>query len=212
MLHRYAEAIADAEQAVQRAPAIAAYHVDLGYARFWAKDYPAALADLDRAVALDAAQPWTFGYRGRVQRALGRLEAAVADYSQAIALDATEMLFFLWRAQAYAAAGQHAEAEADCTAGLALAGGDARLWAERGWARWQPGVDLLGALSDFTESLHLRPSALAYLGRGLVHRALNHAADAERDFTQFVQRHAVGPIAAIRQLNEAVLHTPEAED
>jgi len=204
MLHRYAEAICDAEYAVGLIPDRSAYHMDLGYARFWANDYAGALADLDRAVALDPANTWAYGYRGRVQAALGLHHQAHADFTTAIQRDETEALFYLWRAQTNAAEGHFAEAEADSGTGLMWANGDARLWSERAWARWGGQVDLEGALRDFNESLRLRPEPLAYLGRGLVQRALGRQADAERDFAQFVNCHPVGPIAALKQLNQAL--------
>jgi tetratricopeptide (TPR) repeat protein len=183
--------------------------MELGHARYWAGDYPGALDDLNRAVALDPAAWWAYAFRGRVYAALGQALRAIAELSKAIDEgQQNDPLLYLWRAEAYLSLGGCREADADCTAGLALNPHDWRLWKCRGAARFlvaEAFRNLAGALGDFTQAIALSSQAEAYLGRGLVYRALRADNAAVSDFNQFVARHPGGPAAGARELASIVI-------
>ena len=67
-----------------------------------------ALADFDRAIALDANYAQAYANRGQVHRQMNRLELALADYNKALALDQNYAAAYLGRGQVYRAAGPRA--------------------------------------------------------------------------------------------------------
>lgn len=82
----YNAAIATAEAGGDAAAQAAAYY-ERGNQQFDMGDYPAALADYDRAVELDPTHSRAFNNRGLVHATLGNVTEALADYTSAIRLD-----------------------------------------------------------------------------------------------------------------------------
>src|SRR4030095_14975467 len=58
-----------------------------------------ALADFDRAIALDANYAQAYANRGQVHRQMNRLEPALADYNKALSLDQNYAAAYLGRGQ-----------------------------------------------------------------------------------------------------------------
>ena len=69
-----------------------------------------ALADFDRAIALDANYAQAYANRGQVHRQMNRLDLALADYNKALALDQNYAAAYLGRGQVYRAQGRALEA------------------------------------------------------------------------------------------------------
>ena len=69
-----------------------------------------ALADFDRAIAIDANYAQAYANRGQVHRQMSKLDLALADYNKALALDQNYALAYLGRGQVYRAQGRALEA------------------------------------------------------------------------------------------------------
>lgn len=199
-LSRYGEAIAAGMEAVRLMPDHARYHTNLGFVRYWSQDFDAALADLNCAIELDNDESWAYGYRGMIYTLNGNPEKAIEDFSYVINPGGAMALLFLWRAQAYYQVGQYENAEIDCSSAIEISKyDDWRLWAQRGWSRYQQNK-LVDALGDFNESISMQPNHYSYLGRALVFRALGAGAAAEVDTAKYVKLHPQGAIAAFQEM------------
>ncbi len=86
VIDRYNAIVATAE-AGDDLPARARAYYDRGNIRFEQQDYPGAIADYDRALALDPSLSRAFHNRGLAYALLGEYDAALRDYAQAIRLD-----------------------------------------------------------------------------------------------------------------------------
>jgi len=91
LLKRYADALADANRAIELAPDAAAYG---SRARIYQAlgDPETALADYERAIALAPGRANTWRSRGLLYGRLGRVDAAVADIRHSIELDPPQAL------------------------------------------------------------------------------------------------------------------------
>ena len=69
-----------------------------------------ALADFDRAIAIDANYAQAYANRGQVHRQMNRLDLALADYNKALALDQNYAAAYLGRGQVYRAQGRALDA------------------------------------------------------------------------------------------------------
>ena len=65
-----------------------------GFAKYELKQYEAAIADYDKAIALDPTLAHAFSNRGLAKHVLKQYEAAIADFNKAIALDPTLAIAF----------------------------------------------------------------------------------------------------------------------
>jgi tetratricopeptide (TPR) repeat protein len=84
------------------------------------KQYEAALADFDRAIALDPKLAKAYANRAEVHRMLGHYDQVIADTTQAIRLDPSFNAFYTVRALAYEQQGNLAGARADYDKALAI--------------------------------------------------------------------------------------------
>ena len=83
-------------------------------------EFDRALADLDRAIALEPDNANIYDDRGNVWRDRGRFDRAVEDYDKAIALSPGFAFAFYNRSQAHYLAGRFKEALADAVKAAAL--------------------------------------------------------------------------------------------
>jgi tetratricopeptide (TPR) repeat protein len=70
------------------------------------KQYEEALADFERAIALDGNESWFLTHRGRIYRFMERYEEALADFERAIALDEKDDCKWANKALIYLLTGQ----------------------------------------------------------------------------------------------------------
>ena len=83
---RLPESITEAETARDLEPLVPDRHVVLGMVRYYARDYTAALADFDRALALAPEFPLGHLGKGLILGAAGRPDEAIASHERALAL------------------------------------------------------------------------------------------------------------------------------
>ncbi len=180
-LGRDEEAKAAEEKAARTPPASARDHYLLALGHNQARRFAEAVAELDRAVALNPRHYWSWALRGLCHHVLGEQTLAVADFSQCLG-QAPEAWVYLNRGYSFYVLGQRAEAVRDYDAALAL---------EPNWAlaRWNRGLALLeldryaDALADFVAGKgSVRDEALRSLHEGLALEGLGRHAEADAAF------------------------------
>ncbi|HVK10699.1 MAG TPA: protein kinase, partial [Gemmataceae bacterium] len=124
-------------------------HLDAG-------EFPAAIADLDAALARDANDPGALVLRGLARFRAGDLPAADADLTRALDYPRGPTRAWFLRARVRAARGDAAAAAVDTAAGLKAEPTDAIDFAARGDARLDA-HDVPGALADYDAALRLHP-------------------------------------------------------
>jgi tetratricopeptide (TPR) repeat protein len=126
-----------------------------------------ALADLDRAIALDSKNGTAFRLRGDMTReAGGNLARAEADLSTAIALDPRDAEAYEQRGIVYTNQRKLDRAIADCDQAIALKADYAQAWSDRGVTYYLRG-DYEKAVRDCDQALTLDPNR----PRTLINRA-----------------------------------------
>ena len=95
-------------------------HLDHGRACLDKGKYDDAIADYDRAIALDPKDATAYTNRGVAYGRKGRVNRAIADYDKAIALDANVALAYTNRGVAYGRKGWVDRAIADFSKALEI--------------------------------------------------------------------------------------------
>jgi tetratricopeptide (TPR) repeat protein len=85
-LQQYEPGISSLQKAIEIAPDVPAFHVDLGIAYSRSGDLDRAEASLKRALALNPKHPAAYNELGMVQRRKGQFAAARASYEQVLTL------------------------------------------------------------------------------------------------------------------------------
>jgi tetratricopeptide (TPR) repeat protein len=155
---------------------------------------PAALAALERVIALEPASPRPHNLRGAILRSEGHLQEALAAHERAIALDPSDAVAYAEAARAAVALGELERAAAFFESSL-VRSPDGRVLHELGDLRARQG-DLTAALALYEQAAQANPRARASsvaAGRLLAHRGDNEAAAA-----RFAQALALGDDAEVR--------------
>jgi TolB-like protein/Tfp pilus assembly protein PilF len=148
--HLYAQAYADAQQALKMAPGLAAAHLAIGYNAYWGHlDYEQALKAFSKALALRPNDPETLDGQGLVQRRMGRFDAAIASFERAFAQDPRDPTLAEDLSSTFMFAGRYPDAER---------------WAQRALSL---DPDYAVATADYVHSI--------LLGNGDIARALDAA-------------------------------------
>ncbi|WP_240797807.1 tetratricopeptide repeat protein [Streptomyces sp. F001] len=191
---RLQNAVADDEPALAALTALLA-HGQLGStARAWAHAYRGqrlsladrdeeAIAELDRAVAVDSGNARAWAFRGNVHRWRGNDDQAINDLTAALDLDPDYAWALARRGDAHRSAGRLDQAVADLTAALNLDPDDVWALGSRGQTHYQAGrYD--EAVTDFTAALDIDPTVAWVLGsRGQTHRMADRYEEAIADLT-----------------------------
>ena len=127
-------------------PRDAAILAERGFVHLDQKDYPAAIADADRALALDPKLARAYNLRASARRATGDLRRAIEDFTQAIALEPNLDNYFQ-RASTYQKLGEHKLAVADFDQALAEDPQEPHIYYARAQSRAALG-DSAGAQAD----------------------------------------------------------------
>ncbi|MGI4797224.1 MAG: tetratricopeptide repeat protein [Janthinobacterium lividum] len=153
-------------------------------------NYDLALADLDKAIALDpslaaAVQPkYEIIYvgRGDVEMKVGTPQAAIGDYSAALRLNPANAGWLNRRGDAYNVTGQFSNAIADLSRAIQADPSYSVAYGNRGVSYMQTGRDDL-ALADFDKTVSLgNAAALIYVLRGKIHQRQSDPGSARADF------------------------------
>jgi tetratricopeptide (TPR) repeat protein len=149
-------------------------------------DLPGALADLDRAAALEPANPAVYWRRGQCYTLLGDDDRALANYRRTLAITPDQIDALEAIAKILTARGQHAEAVATYDRAIALAPRYVDLYQARAEAR-QEIDDLDGAVRDYDRILELVPGRTdARYYRAHCHRAADRTDLALRELAAIV--------------------------
>lgn len=124
---------------------------------------PAALTDLNEAIAKKAHFDFAYHNRAFIYDLQGHYHKAIADYSRAIAIAPNIGGHYYNRARAYLHDEDYAEAARDYTITMASWPGRAGPFAGRCRARAEEGVELTFALSDCNHALSIAPGNSMFL-------------------------------------------------
>ena len=141
----------------EKADARALALVYRGSARLDQGELALALADFDKAIALNGHSAIAFNARGVVHHRTQRLRAAIADYTTAIGLDIDYPEALRNRAYAWLANGELDRAERDFATVIELRADSARGFADRGRVRYLRG-NYWAAYQDLLRALRLDPA------------------------------------------------------
>ncbi|GGV03390.1 tetratricopeptide repeat protein [Streptomyces spectabilis] len=142
-----------------------------------------ALAELNRAVALNPRDATAWGHRGGAHQALGQLDDAIADFTTVIDLRPNDHLARVVRGALRLRGDHHEEAITDLTAALDADPAHAKALMLRGRARVKT-ERYEDAVKDLTAALELDPhSAFAFVQRGTALRKLGRGEEAIADYT-----------------------------
>jgi len=148
--------------AIRQTPGSAQLYVNRGLAhhglsaREGPKERDEALADFDKAIALDPKHVNAHIYRGETLRSMGQYDKAFADFDRAIEIDPTSGDAYFARGGTYSVTDKRTEAIADYTTAIKLNPNNSNYYHLRGSC-----YDLMGkkpeAAADLRKSLSLNP-------------------------------------------------------
>jgi tetratricopeptide (TPR) repeat protein len=167
--------------------ALAAALINRGATYWYIDKTDLALADLDRAVALDPTNARPFRERANAYRDNGRLDKALADANEAIRLDANEPKSFAGRCAIFDLNGQYDRAIADCSEALRLKPDFALAFKDRGAAYYFK-KDYQTAIADYNEAIRLDPkNAKAFTDRTAAYSKLGRFDQAIADDSEAIR-------------------------
>ena len=120
-------------------------------------DYDGAIADCDRAIALDPDDPGGCNIRGMSKWRKGDNNDAIADFDRAIELDPKHGMAYHIRGMIKGDQGNYEEAIADFDRAIELDITDADIYNWRGFAKMSIG-DYSGAVADYDRAIALDPN------------------------------------------------------
>jgi tetratricopeptide (TPR) repeat protein len=153
-----------------------------------------ALADLDRAIALDASNARAYRERANLYRSSGRIDRALADANEAVRLDSKNAESFDVRGNVFNNNRQFDRAIEDYSEALRLDPKSAQTFMDRGVAYYFK-RDYQSAIKDYDESIKLRPnSARAFTNRGAAYKKLGRHELALADESEAIRINPDDPI------------------
>ena len=160
------QAIVDFTTALKHRPQYVDALNNRGFARMQLGRLPEAIADFDAALAIDSAAVNPLNNRGLAHYRQGDFVSAVADFTEAIVARPENPRYYRHRQQTWEQLGKIREAMAD-----------------------RQRAELLEQLAELDLRVKANPqNAEAWLGRGRIHRQLNHPARALSDFRMASER------------------------
>ncbi len=157
-----ADALRDADRAVQLDPKSALAFAVRALVQLSAGEVAEAISDADEAVWLDAKLGLAYRVRGMAHARRGTIDLALADMSRAIGSDPRDRVALMARAESYLRRNDTDAALADYEQSLKLEGRDARAVYGRGRCRLAKG-DHDAGLSDLDRAIQLDPHQRAPL-------------------------------------------------
>ena len=158
-------------------------------------DLIVAIADYDRVLVLDPADPAAYYNRGNAHKAQGDLVAAISDYDRASELNPADAATYYNRGLAHADQGDLAAAIADYDRALQCSPAYAVAYYNRGLVRHDQG-DLAAAIVDYDRAIELfsdgKDKATAYNNLGNARHSQGDVAAAVADYDRALELYTDG--------------------
>lgn len=184
-----AKGLADYNDAIRLDPKLAYdLYTHRGDIRWQQKDYKGAIADYTQALSFRPSHVPAYIARGRVYAKLGKRQESLEDFNKALSLQPQNSVIYNYRGYSRFLLKENSAGIEDYNKAISLNPQLAYLYyAERGNLRSEQ-EDYQGAVSDYTQTLRLRPKYLsAYTGRGLAYAKLGKQPESIADYNQALQ-------------------------
>lgn len=152
-----------------------------------------AIADLDRAIAINDRDPKLYNNRGFVRLGLEQYDLAVADFDKAGELAPNYMNVFNNRGLLFLAQKRHSDAIAQFNRAIQIDNRYVDAYNNRGFAEFEAGK-VEEALDDFNLAIQINPNYVnAYNNRGLLRANVGDFENAVIDFTRAMMLEPLNP-------------------
>jgi tetratricopeptide (TPR) repeat protein len=169
------------------APELSTLLTSRGVAYAYTSDMKSALADLDRAIALDAQNEIAVRERARDYRMIGRLEQALVDINAALRLKPSDVIALDVRANIFNNNRQYDRAIEDYNEALRINPKFAQSYRNRGAAYYFKG-DYQAAIKDYDQAIKLDPKdSHAFTNRGAAYKKLGRYDQAIADDSEAIK-------------------------
>jgi tetratricopeptide (TPR) repeat protein len=183
-LGRFQEALLAINKAISLSPR-AAFYSERGFAYSYL-DYPKAISDCTKAIAINPEYLPAYLYRGNIYAALKDYPKAIADYTKAIAINPEYAEVYKSRGLTYHESKDYPKAIADYTKAIAIDPEYAYKYYTRG-VIYHESKDYLKAIADYDKAIAIDPEyAYAYVVRGNTYNALKDYPKAIADYTKAI--------------------------
>jgi tetratricopeptide (TPR) repeat protein len=172
---------------------LAAELVNRGAAYWYMHKSTEALADFDRAIALDPQNARAFRERANSSRSAGRIDRALADANEAVRLDPNDAKSFDGRGNVFNNNAQYDRAIEDYNEAVRLDPGFSLAFMDRGVAYYFK-KEYDRAIKDYDESIRLDPKRdRAYTNRGAAYKKLGRTEQALADESEAIKLNPLVP-------------------
>jgi tetratricopeptide (TPR) repeat protein/S1-C subfamily serine protease len=182
---QYTKSIYTYNEIIQKQPEAYAYN-NRGNAKFALGDKKEAIADYDRAIAINPKDAKAYYNRGAAKFVLGDKKEAITDYDRAIAINPKDAKAYSNRGAAKFALGDKKEAIADYDRAIAINPTLAEVHRNRGLVELDLGNNK-EAIVDYDRAIAINPKhAEAYSNRGTAKSALGNNKEAIMDYDRAI--------------------------
>ena len=144
-------------------------HLNRGKDLFAESKFDEAIAEFDKAIAINRNLAETYNYRGLAYVYKGDYDQAIADYTEAVRLNPNNGVAYLNRGAMYSEKGEYDRAIADYTSAIRIDPNYAMAYINRG-NTYAEKSDYDRAIADYTSAIRLNPNdPYAYYNRGLAY-------------------------------------------
>jgi tetratricopeptide (TPR) repeat protein/S1-C subfamily serine protease len=184
-LKRHQEALLVINQAIRLSPRAAFYTVRGNIYRDL-KEYPKAIADYNKAIAINSEYVSAYNDRGIIYSVLKEYAKAIADFDKAIAINPGYIHAYNNRGITYSKSKEYAKAIADFDKAITIDPNYVGAYNGRG-SVYGALKEYAKAMADFDKAITIDPNYVgAYNGRGSVYGALKEYAKAIADFDKAI--------------------------
>jgi tetratricopeptide (TPR) repeat protein/S1-C subfamily serine protease len=202
-LRRHQEALSAINQAIALSPR-AAFYYNRGTTYQALKDYPKAIADYTKAIAINPELANAYNNRGRTYSKLKEYPKAIADYTKAIAINPEYAKAYNNRGNTYYVLKEYLKAIADYDKAIAI---NPELILVFSYNRGPTYYDLkeyYKAIADYTKAIAINPQDVkAYYNRGNTYAALENYPKAIADYDKAI---AINPEFALAYNNRGITY------
>ncbi len=180
----YAQRLRDADAFIKTDPSATSYY-QRGYLEFSNNDFQKALADYDKAIALDPNNYEFYFSRGNLKEKLGDHQAAISDYTEAIARNDDSAKLFYSRAYSKSLAADLEGAITDYSECLKLNPKYKGAWLNRGIV-FKNQTQLAKAIADYDKAILIDPDFSEAIQNRAIAKSLAADPTALEDFNRVV--------------------------